>query len=377
MLRLSMASVDSAELDEIKKVFTTTVNFGLGVHVKEFEDELQKFIGEEVEVVCVNSGTSALHLALESLNFPRGSEILVPSITFVASYTAITQAGLVPVSCDITYPSCHIDVEDVKRRVSSKTVAIMPVAYSGCDFDREKIYEISNKHGLRVIEDDAHAFASINRDGVYFGGSGDIVCFSFDGIKNITCGEGGAIVTKDKAFAHQVRVRRSLGIEKDVELRYKGQRAWDFDVAVQGYRYHMSNINAAIGLAQLKKICFFKKQKFQLLTKYRDEIEHCKLSEYITHTQEIHESDCLHLFSCILAPKVNRPLLRRKLLEMGFETGVHYAPNHRHTLFSSAYSLPVAEDMGERLISFPFHPQVPLEAIPRMMTCIKEIIEEK
>jgi len=369
-----MACVDFSEIEEIQKVFSTTVNFGLGVHVKEFEDELQKFIGGGVEVVCVNSGTSALHLSLESLNLPKNSEVLVPSITFVSSYTAITQAGLVPVSCDVTYPSCHIDPEDAEKRISSKTVAIMPVAYAGCDFNREKIYEIANKYQLRVIEDDAHAFGSINHDGVHFGASGDIVCFSFDGIKNITCGEGGAIVTKDKSFAHQARVRRSLGIEKDVELRYKGKRAWDFDVAVQGYRYHMSNINAAIGLAQLKKISIFKKKKLAILNKYKEEIEEHKLSIQICHTQEIRDSDCLHIFSCLLDKKLNRAVMREKLLEVGFETGIHYAPNHKHTLFKSNYSLPVAEDVGERLISFPFHPQVPMEMIPSLISSIKKII---
>ena len=373
MLRLSMASVGEEELQALKKVLFETVNFGLGVHVKEFEDEIKKFLNhKELEVVCVNTGTSALHLALESLSFPVGSEVLVPSLTFLASYSAISAAGLKPVSCEVTFPDCHIDVHDMEKRITEKTVAIMPVAYAGCDFDRKNLYEIANKHKLRVIEDDAHAFGSLNHDAVLFGASGDVVCFSFDGIKNITCGEGGAIVTKDKDLAHKIRVRRSLGIEKDVELRYQGTRAWDYDVSVQGFRYHMSNLNAVIGSEQLKKLGKFQIKKQKLLEAYLETINSLALTDFLIPTQKAKTSDILHIFSCVLPEGLDRVKFRSVMSAAGFETGIHYPPNHLHTYYKTDYSLPVCENLGSRLVSFPFHPAVPLSLIPRMMQKAKE-----
>lgn len=373
-LRLSMASVGSEELSEIEKVLRQTVNFGLGIHVKEFEEAICDFLGSDLEVVCVNTGTAALHIALETLGFPRGSEVLVPSLTFLASYSAISAAGLVPVSCEVTFPDCHIDVDDASRRVNEKTVAIMPVSYAGCDFDRSRIYALAKRYNLRVVEDNAHAFGGINRDNKRFGASGDITCFSFDGIKNITCGEGGAIVTRDKEFARGVKIRRSLGIEQDVDLRYKGTRAWEYDVKVQGFRYHMSNINAAIGLAQIKKFDQFATKKRELFNLYTSEIRKTGLGDILLSTQNPSSLECLHIFSCILPHGVTRASVRSKLLEQNIESGFHYVPNHTHSMYRSSYTLPVAEDLGARLISLPFHPAVPIDMIPKIIKlCAEEI----
>jgi dTDP-4-amino-4,6-dideoxygalactose transaminase len=367
-----MATVGPEELAEVRKVFEETVNFGLGVHVERFEQEIRKLLGGGVEVVCVNTGTAALHLALEALAFPRGSEVIVPSITFVASYAAISAAGLTPVSCEVLHPSGHLDPADVETRITAKTVAVMPVAYTGCDFDRQKIYDLAGRRKLRVIEDDAHAFGSINRDGRPFGASGDVVCFSFDGIKNITCGEGGAIVTADTDLARKIRVRRSLGIEKDVELRYKGQRAWEYDVAVQGFRYHMSNINAAIGTAQLAKLPAFKARKQALVAAYTQEIERQGLKGRLVPTQTPLPTDCLHIFSCLLPVGTERNKVRAGLAAEGVESGFHYVPNHTHTLYRSSYDLPVAEDMGRRLISLPFHASVEVEQVRGVVAAVKK-----
>ncbi len=376
MLRLSMASVGPEELEEIRKVFTETVNFGLGVHVDRFEQEIKTMLGGEVEVICVNTGTAALHLALETMAFARGSEVLVPSITFVASHSAISAAGLKPVSCEVSMPSCHLDCDDLESRITAKTVAIMPVAYAGCDFDRARVYDIARRHKLRVIEDDAHAFGSLNREGQTYGSTGDVTCFSFDGIKNITCGEGGAIVTKDRSYAHQVRVRRSLGIEKDVELRYKGQRAWEYDVAVQGFRYHMSNINAAIGTAQLKKLPRFMAAKSAIHGRYLSELKKQGLEGLLTPTQKPAATDCLHIFSCLLGRGTDRAAFRAALREDGFESGMHYVPNHMHSLYKTEYPLPVAEDLGRRLISLPFHAEVPLAAVEQIVASARKFLNK-
>ena len=368
MLRLSMACVGKEELAALEPVFFETVNFGLGVHVQEFEKKIQEFLHTDAEVVCVNTGTAAVHLALEACQFPKGSEVIIPSITFLASFSATSLAGLKPVPCDVVFPTCHLDCEDLEKRITDKTVAIMPVAYAGCDFDRKRLYEIARRHKLKVIEDDAHAFGSLNQDGVLFGASGDVCCFSFDGIKNITCGEGGAIITHDKALAHRLRVMRSLGIEKDVELRYKGTRAWDYDVQVQGFRYHMSNINAAIGTAELKKSGGFKEKKAALRREYHRQMDLQQVP--LVPTQKEDMSSVLHIFSCILPKGAQRETVRGALAKAGFESGIHYAPNHLHSLYASDYALPVSEDLGSRLISLPYHPQVPLTAVSEIIRVV-------
>ncbi|BBH54058.1 DegT/DnrJ/EryC1/StrS family aminotransferase [Fluviispira sanaruensis] len=374
MLRLSMACVDNYEIESLKKVFFESTHFGLGSYVEKFEQEIKNFLNSEYEVICVNTGTAALHIALESLAFPKGSEVIVPSITFVASYSAICAAGLIPVSCDVTFPDCHLDCEDLQKRITKKTVAIMPVAYSGTDFNRNLTYEIASKYNLRVIEDDAHAFGSLNQDGVQFGASGDIICFSFDGIKNITCGEGGAVLTKDKVLAHKLRVMRSLGIEKDVELRYKGQRAWEYDVTSLGYRYHMSNINAAIGSTQLVKLPSFFAKKNELSLAYIIAIKENNLNDIFYLTQNIKKTDCLHIFSCLLPPKIDRKNIMQALKQEGIECGFHYVPNHTHTLFRSCYSLPNSEELGLRLISLPFHPSMQIDDTIFVIETLKKFI---
>jgi dTDP-4-amino-4,6-dideoxygalactose transaminase len=357
MIRLSMACVGVEEENEIHKVLRKTVNFGLGVHVAEFELELSRFIDSSSppEVICVNTGTAALHIALEALRFPKGSEVLVPSITFLASFSAISAAGLVPVAVDVSLPSCHVQIESCKKLVTSKTVAIMPVAYSGSDFARNEVYEFAKEHNLRVIEDDAHAFGGEVISGKRFGSSGDVVCFSFDGIKNITCGEGGAVVTRDKELAHKIRVMRSLGIAKDVELRYQGKRAWEYDVEVQGFRYHMSNINAAMGLAQLKKIQEFKRVRESLFHSYLIYFKEFELGTFLTPTQSHDSKYMFHIFSCLLAPGIDRHRVREALSLQGVESGIHYAPNHLHSFYKSSYALKNAEEAGFRLLSLPFH----------------------
>jgi dTDP-4-amino-4,6-dideoxygalactose transaminase len=373
MLRLSMASVDAQEEQELRRVLRETVNFGLGVHVAEFEKSLSLFLDEKnsPEVVCVNTGTAALHATLECLGFPKGSEVLVPSITFLASFSAISAAGLVPVATEVVFPSGHICPEDCEKRISSKTVAIMPVAYSGSDFSRHQIYEIAQKYSLRVVEDDAHAFGGDNTDGMRFGSSGDVVCFSFDGIKNITCGEGGAVVTRDKNLAHKLRVLRALGIEKDVELRYQGKRAWEYDVQSQGFRYHMSNINASIGVAQLRKINDFKLIRSKLFEAYLREINLNGLQDIVIPTQVNNENYCFHIFPCILGAKIDRAKVREKMRDLGFETGIHYAPNHLHSFYKTSYSLKQAEKLGTRLISLPFHTNMRIEDVVAVCKALK------
>ena len=234
-IRLSKCSVDQAELHAVERVFKNEY-FGMGKEVQAFEDELKKYLNTEHEVICVNTGTAALHLALLCLDIKAGDEVLVPSITYVASFQAISATGAKAIACDVDSETCFIDLKDAEKRITSKTKAIMPVHYASGSNKIDEVYELAQKYNLRVIEDAAQSFGGF-KAGQAIGKQGDIICFSFDGIKNITSGEGGLIVTGDQLLAQRIKDARLLGVEKDTEKRFKGERSWSFDVQYQGFRY--------------------------------------------------------------------------------------------------------------------------------------------
>ena len=234
-LRLSMSVLGNEEVQSIKKVIKNDGYLGMGREVFLFEKEIAKYLGvPQTWVVCVNSGTAALHLAIEATTNP-GDEVLVQSLTYVSSFQAISASKAVPIPCEVKVNTGTICLNDAKDRITNKTKVIMPVHYASNPHGIDDIHSFAKKNGLRVIEDAAHAFGCSYK-GKKIGSFGDIVCFSFDGIKNITSGEGGCIVTSDRKIAEYVRDARLLGIEKDSEKRFKGNRSWDFDVKHQGYR---------------------------------------------------------------------------------------------------------------------------------------------
>ena len=251
---------------------------GMGEEVQIFEERLSEFFGRPA--VCVVNGTAALHLALQACGISDGDEVLVPSITYVASFQAISATGASPVACDVEENFLCLDWTDAEKRITSKTKAIMPVHYSGGVGNLDKIYELAKSHNLRVIEDAAHAFGTFYKER-RVGGFGDIACFSFDGIKNITSGEGGCIVTNDKEVLNLVKDARLLGVEKDSEKRYEGKRSWNFNVSKQGWRYHMSDIMAAIGIEQLNRFDEIAIKRKAIATAYKTELRNSDKIKFI------------------------------------------------------------------------------------------------
>ena len=245
--RLSKSVIGAEEKQAVVDVLDKEY-LGMGQEVGLFEKELSKLFSRET--ICVSSGTAAIQLAIEACNIGPGHEILVPSMTYVATFQAITATGAKPIACDIEEETCLIDLEDAASKINQNTKAIIPVYYTGGVGNWQKLYDFANKNKIRVIEDAAHAFGT-KYENQLIGSIGDIVCFSFDGIKNITSGEGGCIVSSDQNVIERAKNARLLGVEKDSDNRYNNSRSWNFDVLNQGWRYHMSNIMAAIGLEQL------------------------------------------------------------------------------------------------------------------------------
>ena len=327
---------------------------GMGSEVQNFEQELSAFFGRPV--VCVVNGTAAVHLAIQACGIGDGDEVLVPSLTYVATFQAISASGAKPVACDINPRTCLLDWRDAERRLTPRTRAVMPVHYSGGVDNLDDIYAFAARHGLRVIEDAAHAFGTLRR-GERVGAFGDVACFSFDGIKNITSGEGGCIVTADPAVLGKIKDARLLGVEKDTEKRYTGQRSWEFDVTAQGWRYHMSNIMAAIGLEQLKR--------FPEMAAARQ----CRAHQYdalllahpkIRSLERNYDEVVPHIYPVRIKGMLDRSVLQAKLLERGVQTGIHYKPNHELSFYrdSGALPFPVTDAVFQELLTLPLHPDL-------------------
>lgn len=352
VVRLSRSSVGEDEAQAVARVIADGY-LGMGREVQLFEDELRAHLETDAHVICVNTGTSALHLALAGLDIGPGDEVLVPTITYVASFQAVSATGARPVACDVTRDRVFIDLEDAERRVTARTRAIMPVHYASDGRDIAEVYAFATRHGLRVIEDAAHGFGC-RRDGRPVGSSGDVVCFSFDGIKNITCGEGGALVTSDDELAARVRDARLLGVERDTEARYAGARSWTFEVHHQGFRFHMSNLMAAIGRVQLRKLPKFAEHRRRAAARYREAFS--GLNGLV-----LLDLDWASIVPHIFVVRIvdgRRDELMAHLRSTGIECGLHYQPNHLLTYYADGVSLPNAETLNEQLISLPLHAEL-------------------
>jgi perosamine synthetase len=366
MLPVSRPSIGQEELKEVEKVFSTGW-LGLGSTVFEFENKLKEYLGAR-HALAVNTGTTALHIALDAFGIKDGDEVIVPSLTFCASVQVITALGARPVFCEINPDNLNMDVIDVKKRITEKTKAIMPVHYCGQACDMDVLMEIVKNKGIYIIEDAAHAFGSSYK-GKKVGSFGDATCFSFDPIKNLTCGEGGAVVLSNDAIAELIRTKRILGIDKDTWHRYRNERAWFYEVTTQGYRYHMSNINAAIGIAQFKKLEQFVQKKKDIVQKYNDAFKNVDGVKILSWNLE----ETAPFTYIIRILNGAREDLIEFLKERGVGTGIHYIPNHLQPFFKPfTTSLPITEQIGEEILTLPLYYDMTDEEVCTVIEAIND-----
>lgn len=369
MIPTSRPSIGKEELNLVKEVFGLGW-LGMGSYVFDFEKRLCDFIGAK-HAIAVNTGTSAMHIALDCLGLDPGDEVIVPSLTFVSTIQAIISCRLKPVFCDVEIDSLNMDVEDILCRLTKKTRVIMPVHYSGLPCRMEEILDIAKKHNIRVIEDAAHAFGSSYK-GKKVGSFGDITCFSFDPIKNITCGEGGAVLTRDSRLAKKIVLKRILGIDKDTWHRYKNKRTWLYDVKSSGFRYHMSNINAAIGLKQLEKFDKFIQKKKRMVKEYDTAFADIP---YIKLLRRDYENTAP--FNYILKVKSRRDRLMAFLKSKGIESGIHYIPNHLHTFFRCfKVKLPVTEAVWKEILTLPLYFDLDSRKKEHVIDCVRSFFKK-
>ncbi|MDC1434744.1 DegT/DnrJ/EryC1/StrS family aminotransferase [Amylibacter sp.] len=370
MIRLSKSFLGDEEKAAVTQVIEDGY-LGMGSYVGDFEKLLEDYF--QRSVVCVSTGTAALQLSLQAIDIEPGDEVLVPALTYVASFQAISGAGATPIACDVNDKTLFIDVEDARNKITKRTKAIMPVYYGGGYGDVDGIAELARVSNIRVIDDSAHAFGS-KRNGLLIGSFGDISCFSFDGIKNITSGEGGCVVSDDPEVIKKVKDARLLGVENDTDSRLAGKRTWDFNVTNQGWRCHMSNLMAGIGIVQFHKKDFMFERRM-LLAKYYDSC----LRDYgaIEVLPNNYDEIVPHIYVIRVKGIKDRDKLVSELLEKGIQSGKHYLPNHLLDFYKGKSTKPIknTESIWPELITLPLHPELTTNQVDYICENLKQSLK--
>ncbi len=348
---------------------------GTGPRVAELEARMRVYLGAPA-VVAVNSGTAALHLSLLDLGLPPDAEVITTPLTFCATANAIIHAGARPVFADCSPDTMNIDPLEIRRRITPRTRAIVPVHYAGRPCDMSAISAIAAEHGLRIVEDCAHALESM-LDDKHCGTIGDFGCFSFYATKAITTAEGGLVVCRDQQTAQRIRVRALHGVTRDAWSR-RGESYVHYDVEEPGFKYNLTDLAASIGLHQLTRIETNWQRREALWQYYLRELS--GLPVQLPTATAARTRHGLHLFTCLLATERKRDEVLRGLHELRIGCGVHYLPLHLHGYYRRTYQyrpgdFPHAEHIGARTLSLPLSPAMSDEDASDVVRAVRQLLE--
>ncbi len=325
----------------------------------EFEDKFASYVGSP-HAVTVNSCTAALHLILVGLGISKGDEVITSPYTFVATTETVLQTGAQPVFVDIQPATLNLDPDAVEAAVTPATRAIIAVHMAGYPCDMEKLLAIGRKHGIPVIDDAAHALPTL-LDGKKIGSTADASAFSFYATKNLTTGEGGMVTTPDPELAEKIRVLRLHGIAGDSWKRYSKGGRWFYEVVENGYKYNLTDLQAALGLAQLAKLDALDARRCDLAARYREALSEMPVILQPPDNDRIKSAH--HLFVLRLDPDrcpINRDQLIHGLQQKGIQTSVHFIPVHLHPFYKEmGYRrgmYPRAEAAYDQAVSLPLYP---------------------
>ncbi len=361
--------INDEDIKRVNKVLKSI--FLTNAHVtEEFERKFADYLGIE-HCIAVNSCTAALHLSLIALNIGRGDEVITIPLSFVATANAILHAGAKPVFVDVERTTGNIDISMIEEKITDRTKAVIPVHLYGNMVDMKGLRGIADRYNLKIIEDAAHCIEG-ERDGIIPGNVSDAACFSFYATKNITSGEGGAIVCHDKELAEKLYMLRLHGIDKDASSRYtKEYRHWDMKLL--GWKYNISDIQSALLLGQLERVEENLKRREEIASFYEREFEKLGI-DYIKVPKNT--KSARHLFTVLVD---NRDDILAKMQDKGVGVAVNYRPIHLHSYYRNTFGyktgdFPVAEYIGERTISIPLYPKLTDSEVAYIVRTLKRIV---
>jgi len=378
-LPFSKPSIGPEEINEVvdslKSGWITT-----GPKVQIFESNFARYF-QSPHAVAVNSATSGLHIAYLAAGLQPGDEVITTPLTFVSTLSMLLAAGIKPVLSDIDLGTLNIDPGQIEKKITRKTRAIVPVHFAGLPCDLDRIWAIARKHKLKVIEDAAHALGTEYK-GKKIGAASDAAVFSFHPIKNITTGEGGMITTPHKKWAEELTLLRFHGMSKSAWKRYSKSGSPLYEIERLGYKYNMLDLQAALGIHQLKKLKTFN----QIRARYAG-IYHQKLSAYpeiiLPQAPAFSHKHSWHLFVILLNTDrmtIDRNDLIQKLLEGNIGTGIHFTAVHRHRYYRKVldlkYSLPHADFVSSRILSLPLYPRMTEQDLRDVIQALEKIIKK-
>ena len=369
--------ISEEEIDEM----VDTLRSGwlsMGPKTIKFEEEFNKYIGSK-KSVAVSSWTAAGHLTLEAFGIEKGDEVIVPTMTFPATAEIVCYFGAKPVIVDVDRDTLNISLEEIEKAITPKTKAIIPVHYGGQPCDLDEIQEIAKIHNLRVLEDAAHSLPATYK-GKKIGTISDVTCFSFYATKTLSTGEGGMICTNDQEIAERCAIMRLHGINRDAWKRYSESGSWYYEVVAPGYKYNFTDLQASLGLPQLKKVDTMWEWRKKIATRYLDGLKDCDLLTlpFIKNDRE----SSWHLFPVRLNLEMlskNRAQIIDELKKHNIGVGVHFMPVHQHLYYSETFKLddknyPVASATFPRLMSLPIYPGMTDNSVEKVISTVREIL---
>ncbi|MBE6454726.1 MAG: UDP-4-amino-4,6-dideoxy-N-acetyl-beta-L-altrosamine transaminase [Alphaproteobacteria bacterium] len=353
--------------DDIKAVVETLKSPYLtcGPKVKEFEQAICDYTGAKY-AVAVNSATSGLHIAMMAAGVGVNDEVITSPMTFLASANCARFCGANVKFADVEKDTANIDHKEIEKQITSKTKAVIPVHFAGQSCDMQKIYEVAKKHNLYVIEDAAHAIGSEYK-GKKVGCCefSDMTVFSFHPVKTITTAEGGAVVTNSKELYDKLCAFRAHGMHKDGEM----VNTWEYEMRELGYNYRMTDVQAALGISQLKRLDDFKKRRREIVEYYNKELNLPHLIE------KDYSNACFHLYPILVE---DRKKLYSDAREVGLYLQVHYIPVHTQPYYRElGYNwgdYPNAEEYYKHCISLPLYPELTDEDLVEIVKRVKSVL---
>jgi len=366
---------DQEELEMVEQVIRSGW-LTMGEATERFEKSFAEFLGIKY-AFAVSSGTAALHLANLAIDVGHGDEAICSSLTFVAGANVIAYTGARPVFADIiSWENFNISPNNIEAKITKRTKAIEVVHYAGYPCEMERIMTIADKHGLRIIEDCAHA-PGAEYNGRKCGTLGDIGCFSFFSNKNMTTAEGGMITTNNNELAQKIKLMRSHGMTTLTLDRHRGH-AHSYDVVNLGYNYRIDEIRSTLGRVQLQKLDQNNWKREQLTNYYRDKLQ--KIDEICLPFLNHPEQSSYHIFPVILDKQINRKTFMESMKACGIQTSIHYPPIHLFSYYRKRFGyqpglLPVTESVAQREVTLPLYPDLSFDDIDYITDSIRVILK--